>query len=153
MDWLSVAIAWRSKWQLPGTSMSACLIGFFNGIVFFTGFNHQQIIAYMSPIRYNKAMEHEIATTDHFNKWFKGLKDAVTKQKILARFARIENGDFDDFKQIDSNLFELRFFFDGGFRIYYAIHDTRIVLLLIGGDKSSQSKDIKKAKKLLGELE
>lgn len=98
-------------------------------------------------------MKHEINSTDSFNKWFVKLKDSTIKQKILARFARVENGNFGDFKQLGPRLFELRFVFAGGLRIYYTIQDGKIVLLLAGGDKSSQSKDIAKAEQLLHEQE
>lgn len=98
-------------------------------------------------------MKYRIAAADSFNKWFKRLKDTAIKQRILARFARIENGNFGDFKRVDTDLFELRFFFGGGLRIYYTIRDERIVLLLKGGDKSNQNKDIQQAKQFLDELE
>jgi len=63
--------------------------------------------------------------------------------------ARIENGNFGDYKQLSPDLYELRFFFHGGLRIYYSICDGKVVLLLYGGDKSSQKNDIEKAEKLL----
>ena len=65
----------------------------------------------------------------------------------------IENGHFGDYKQIGSDLFELRFFFGSGLRIYYTIQSNKVVFLLVGGNKSTQKKDITKAKKLLAELE
>ncbi len=93
-------------------------------------------------------MKYELQSTQVFNKWFSGI-DAINKRRILARFARIENGHFGDFKQIDTHLFELRFFFGGGFRIYYTLRNNQIVLLLVGGDKTSQNTDINQAKQLL----
>jgi len=98
-------------------------------------------------------MRYEIHSTDFFNRWFGKLKDVAVKQKILARLARVENGNLGDCKQLNPLLFELRFFFAGGLRIYYTIRGDRIILLLTGGDKSSQDKDIEKAEKLLHELE
>ena len=98
-------------------------------------------------------MEKEILATNHFKKWFKGLKDSVVKRKILARLDRLKNDNFGDFKPIDSQLFELRFFFGSGLRIYYTIRSKQVILLLVGGDKSSQSRDIKQARKILDELE
>ncbi len=98
-------------------------------------------------------MKYTLASTRYFDKWFRNLKDHVTKQKILARLARVENGHFGDYKQIEPDLYELRFFFSGGVRIYYTIRDAQIILLLVGGDKSSQKSDIDKAKRLLNELE
>ena len=98
-------------------------------------------------------MRYQLEDTVEYRKWFKKLKDATTKIKILARLARVENGNFGDHKQIDRNLFELRFFFGPGYRIYYTVKGMQIVLLLVGGDKSSQAKDIEKAKSLIYELE
>ena len=98
-------------------------------------------------------MKYELHSTAQFDKWFSKIKDAVSKRRILARLARVENGNFGDFKQIHANLFELRLFFGRGWRIYYAIHNGSVVLLLVGGDKSSQQSDIQKSKELLNELE
>ena len=98
-------------------------------------------------------MKFELTSTKKFDKWLSALKDSSVKQKVLARLARVENGNFGDFKKISSNLFELRFFFSSGIRIYYTIHKFKFVLLLLGGDKSSQSKDIETAKQILNELE
>ena len=97
-------------------------------------------------------MKYELHSTRRFDKWFSKIKDAIIKRRILARLARVENGNFGDFKQIHANLFELRFFFGSGLRIYYTIRDNRIILLLVGGDKSSQQSDIQKAKNLLNEM-
>ncbi|MBT3337280.1 MAG: type II toxin-antitoxin system RelE/ParE family toxin [Anaerolineae bacterium] len=98
-------------------------------------------------------MKYELHSTAGFDKWFEKIKDAATKRKVLARLARVENGNFGDFKQIQTNLFELRFFFGSALRIYYTVRGSSIVLLLVGGDKSSQQSDIQKAKHLLNDLE
>ena len=94
-------------------------------------------------------MKHELVSTPVFDRWLKSLKDRSTRNRILARLARIENGNFGDYKQLSSELYELRFFFHGGLRIYYSNVDGKIVLLLYGGDKSSQQNDIDKAELLL----
>jgi putative addiction module killer protein len=62
-------------------------------------------------------------------------------------------GAFGDCKTIDANLFELRLFFGPGYRVYYTIKKERIIFLLAGGDKSTQTKDIEKALALLQVLE
>jgi putative addiction module killer protein len=98
-------------------------------------------------------MRYELRGTKQYNKWFAKLKASSIKVRVLARLDRIENGNFGDFKQISSGLFELRFFFGSGLRIYYTIQDSRVVFLLAGGDKSTQAKDIEKATQLLCELE
>ena len=74
-------------------------------------------------------------------------------RKIVTRIDRVENGNFGDFKSLGSNLFELRFFFGGGLRIYYTIRNHQVVLLLDGGNKSSQSRNIEKARQMIEELE
>lgn len=107
----------------------------------------------MYPLGYILCMRYQLEDTAEYRKWFKKLKDATAKIKILARLARVENGNFGDHKQINQNLFELRFFFGPGYRIYYTVKGMQIVLLLVGGDKSSQAKDIEKAKSLIEELE
>lgn len=98
-------------------------------------------------------MKYEITSTSFFDKWLKGLKDRTTRNKVLARIDRVQNGNFGDYKSLGNNLFELRFFFGGGLRIYYTIHNHQVVLLLNGGSKSSQSRDIEKARQMIQELE
>jgi len=98
-------------------------------------------------------MKYELRSTEQYDRWFTRLKDSAVKVRVLARLDRIENGNFGDYKRISSNLFELRFFFGSGLRIYYTIQDCRVVLLLSGGNKSTQTKDIEKATALLSVLE
>jgi len=98
-------------------------------------------------------MKYKLRSTKQYDKWFSKLKESTVKTRILARLDRIENGNFGDFKQINPSLFELRFFFGAGLRIYYTIQNSRVVLLLTGGNKASQEKDIEKAAELLKELE
>lgn len=98
-------------------------------------------------------MNYQVATTLVFDAWLKKLKDRTVKTKILARLDRVSNGNFGDFKQISDDLYELRFFFGSGWRVYYTIKNDQVIFLLNGGDKSNQSEDIDKAKKILTELE
>ena len=98
-------------------------------------------------------MKYTLDSTEEFDKWFAKLKDGLTRARILARFSRIENGNFGDCKPLGPNLSELRFFFGPGWRIYYTIRNNSVVLLLLGGEKSSQEKDIARANGLLEELE
>jgi putative addiction module killer protein len=103
----------------------------------------------MYLVGYTHAMTYEIKTTEIFDKWLSSIKDKTTKSRILARLARVENGNFGDHKEIERRLFELRFFFGSGYRIYYTKQGSTIILLLNGGDKSTQQKDITQAEKLL----
>jgi len=97
-------------------------------------------------------VKYEIETTNIFDKWFSGIKNARYKARFLTRFDRVQMGNFGDHKKLDNDLFELRFFFGPGFRAYYAIKENKIVFLLCGGDKSSQKKDIRKARIIMENL-
>jgi len=97
-------------------------------------------------------MSYEIKSTAKFNKWFDSFKDSKTKDRLTQRISNMHFGYFGDYKQINAKLFELRFFFGSGYRVYYTIRDNEIIILLVGGDKSSQSKDVNTANKLLEQL-
>lgn len=104
-------------------------------------------------IGYIGDMKYKLRSTKQYDKWFFKLKEPTVKIRVLARLNRVENGNFGDFKQISPRLFELRFPFGAGLRIYYTIRSNKVVFLLAGGDKSSQEKDIEKVSGLLKELE
>ena len=91
----------------------------------------------------------EILQTDEFARWLKRLRDADAKAHINVRIRRTSlTGNFGDTKPVGEGVFELRIDYGSGYRVYYSQRGSEIVLLLIGGDKSSQQKDIDKAKKL-----
>ncbi len=98
-------------------------------------------------------MKYELQSTQTFSHWLAKLKDRTVKNQLLSRLARIENGHFGDTKTLSADLFELHCFYGGGIRVYYTIRNQRIVLLLAGGDKVSQNRDIEKAKAILHTLE
>lgn len=76
--------------------------------------------------------------------WLKSL-DGTMRKRVLLRLDRLKNGNFGDYKQINDDLYELRFKFGTGYRIYYTIQNDTIILLINGGDKKTQTKDIEKA--------
>lgn len=78
--------------------------------------------------------------------------DGTTRKRILLRLDRLKDGNFGDYKQLDENLYELRFNFGSGYRVYYTIENNIIVLLINGGDKKLQVKDIKTAKEIVNKL-
>lgn len=95
-----------------------------------------------------------IEKTDEFDKWLRKLKDLSAKAKILFRIQRIENnGHFGDCKPVGDGVHELKINFAKGYRIYFKEKDGKIIILLIGGDKSTQQKDIEKAKEILKKIE
>lgn len=98
-------------------------------------------------------MMFDLRSTPTFDRWLTGLKDRMVKNQLLTRLARVENGHSGDAKSLMADLFELRCFFGGGLRVYYTIRHECVVLLLVGGDKSSQRRDIEKARELLSTLE
>lgn len=87
-----------------------------------------------------------------FLDWFNAIKDPVTRHRIRRRLDRVELGNFGDYKILEEGVCELRLDFGPGFRIYFADEGDMIVILLSGGDKSTQEKDIKTAKKYWKEL-
>ena len=89
-----------------------------------------------------------IKQTGIFSNWLKKLKDIKGKVAILRRIDRLKEGNFGDYKYLGNNISELRFSIGPGYRIYYTVVKNEIILLLIGGDKSSQTKDIEKAKEI-----
>ena len=88
-----------------------------------------------------------------FTKWLNSLKNARIRRRILARLRRIEQGNYGDCKHLQSGVFELRLFFGPGYRIYFGEDGNTLVVLLCGGDKSNQHKDIQKAIKFWQEYQ
>jgi putative addiction module killer protein len=95
---------------------------------------------------------YEVRTTQEFDDWLDNLRNRTAVLRISTRIDRIEQGNFGDTKVITEEISELRFFFGSGYRIYYTIQEKMIIILINGGDKSSQKKDIKKAKALFDEI-
>lgn len=81
-----------------------------------------------------------------FDDWLDGLRDRITVARIASRLNRVAIGNLGDAKSVGDGVSELRLAFGPGYRIYFAQEKDRIVLLLCGGDKGSQDKDIRAAK-------
>jgi len=95
----------------------------------------------------------EVRTTSRFVKWFKSLKDRRAKARIQARIDRLEMGRFGDVSPVGQGVSELRIFYGPGYRVYFVQRNAVVVILLLGGDKSSKKADIAKAKELARQLE
>jgi putative addiction module killer protein len=95
---------------------------------------------------------YKIQKTDIFEKWLTKLRDTYGKGKILARLKRAEFGNLGDSKALGEHLFEMRINFGPGYRLYFYRKDNVIIVITNGGDKSSQEKDILKARQILKEL-
>jgi len=90
-----------------------------------------------------------IEKTTEFNKWLIRLKDLKARAKILFRIQKIESeGHFGDCKPVGEGINELKVNYAKGYRVYFKEIDGKIIILLIGGEKSTQQKDIEKAKKI-----
>jgi putative addiction module killer protein len=94
---------------------------------------------------------YDIEITPQYDKWFNRLRDRVVKKVIDARLRRVEEGNLGDTKDLGNWINELRFNNGPGYRIYYAKINSKVILLTLGGDKSSQDRDIKIAKRILQE--
>ena len=95
---------------------------------------------------------YKVKKSTHFEKWMNSLKDLKGKITIARRIERMSNGNFGDAKSVGNGISELRITVGPAYRVYFTKLDDRLIVLLIGGDKSTQSKDITKAKMLLEEI-
>ena len=106
----------------------------------------------MYPNEYTGLM-YFIEKTVEFDKWLRKLKDFRAKAKILFRIQKIENeGHFGDCKPVGDGINELKINYAKGYRVYFKETNGKIVVLLIGGNKSTQQKDIEKAKNIWKKL-
>ncbi len=94
-----------------------------------------------------------IQRSDVFAKWLHGLADEKAKARIAVRIISAEKGNFGDCAPIGVGIFEMRIHFGPGYRLYYTRRGKVVYLLLCGGDKSSQKRDIKRARAMLAALE
>ncbi|HHA1936231.1 TPA: type II toxin-antitoxin system RelE/ParE family toxin [Enterobacter ludwigii] len=93
-----------------------------------------------------------IYTTEEFDSWFTRLRDSQARKRIQARIDRAENGNFGDCEPVGEGVSEMRIHYGPGYRVYFAQQGMEIVILLAGGDKSTQPKDIKTALELARQL-
>jgi len=96
---------------------------------------------------------YEIRRTDVFSKWLDRLRDARARARVLSRLTRVEEGNLGDTKPLGDGVSEFRIDYGPGYRIYYTQRNKIIIILLVGGDKSTQSRDIKRAIQLARDLE
>ena len=94
----------------------------------------------------------EIRKTEIFAKWIDGLHDIRARARILVRIERLAAGNPGDVKPVGEGVSELRIDYGPGYRVYYKKQGQKVVILLAGGDKSTQAKDIKTALRLARNL-
>ena len=95
----------------------------------------------------------QVRQTNEFADWLDELSDPIAKKRIAARIVRLEAGNFGDVKRLGGKVSELRVDTGPGYRVYFTQSDLEVVILLCGGDKSTQAADIAKARALSKELE
>ncbi|MCL1468329.1 MULTISPECIES: type II toxin-antitoxin system RelE/ParE family toxin [Argonema] len=88
-----------------------------------------------------------------FAQWLDSLRDPKAKNRIQLRLDRIEEGNLGDCRSVGEGVFELRIDYGPGYRVYFGQIESIIVLLLCGGDKSTQDRDIRKAKEYWADYE
>ena len=93
-----------------------------------------------------------IHTTEVFDDWFEGLRDLPGKRRVQVRIDRAEDGNFGDCEPVGEGVSEMRIHYGPGYRVYFVQRGLEIVILLAGGDKSTQSKDIKIAREMARQL-
>ena len=98
-------------------------------------------------------MQYEIASTEIFNKWYQGLKDRNAAKVIAKRLTRVASGNLGDIASVGGGVSEMRIFARQGYRIYFTMRRGVFILLLCGGDKSSQTRDINKAKEIMKSID
>jgi len=93
----------------------------------------------------------EILQSSTYRRWFEKLRDRNAKARIDARIRRISLGNMGDAKRLGGNISELRIDYGPGYRVYFTQRGARVLLLLCGGDKSSQQSDIARAREISNE--
>ena len=93
-----------------------------------------------------------VKRTPEFDRWLDGLRDGLTRKRLQVRLRKAQLGNLGDVEPVGEGVFEMREFFGPGWRMYYVQHGTVLIVMLGGGDKASQSADIKAAKALASNL-
>ena len=96
--------------------------------------------------------KYSIQTAEVFDRWFKSLKDRRAKARIQARIDRAEDGNLGDCESVGEGVSEMRIHHGPGYRVYFKRMGAKVIILLAGGDKSTQSSDIKIALRLARRL-
>lgn len=94
----------------------------------------------------------EVRKTDTFVKWIDALRDLRARARIQVRIERMAAGNPGDIKPVGEGVSEMRIDYGPGYRVYFTIRGQELILLLAGGEQTTQSKDIKKAIQLAREL-
>jgi putative addiction module killer protein len=95
---------------------------------------------------------YRLRQTETFAKWLGRLRDAKAKARILARLESARLGNLGDTRALDGGVREMRVHVGAGYRVYFTQHGGDMLVLLCGGDKSTQPRDIERARRMVAEL-
>ena len=95
----------------------------------------------------------EVRQTRRFATWLAGLRDDRARARILKRLDRAQSGNLGDVAPVGEGVSEMRIFYGAGYRVYFLSRGSELIVLLCGGDKSTQAADIDEAKALAREIE
>ena len=96
---------------------------------------------------------HTIKQTEDFSTWLRGIRDRITRQRLATLLRKASLGNLGDVKSIGEGVYEMREHFGPGWRMYYVLRGEVLIVMLGGGDKSTQSADISRAIRLAAQLE
>ena len=96
---------------------------------------------------------YSVIETEEFIQWIEGLRDTPTRIRLRRRLGKATRGNLGDVKPVGDDVYEMREFFGPGWRMYYVKQGAAIILMLGGGDKSTQDRDIERAKAMALELQ
>jgi len=131
---VSASSTQKAKWHI------SALIDFNN----FFSFSFFSLFAFLYPLGYNVIMV-TIRETKIYSRWFAALRDRKARARIQTRIDRLQLGILGDVKPVGEGISELRIDYGPGYRVYFVQRGKELVILLAGGDKSTQDKDIKTA--------
>jgi putative addiction module killer protein len=94
-----------------------------------------------------------VRTTPQFDAWLEGLRDGLTRRRLVVRLRKAQLGNLGDVKSVGEGVFEMREFFGPGWRMYYVQRGQVFIVMLGGGDKSTQQADIARAIELAATIE
>jgi putative addiction module killer protein len=98
-------------------------------------------------------MTYAVKQLDEFSDWLKNLKDGLTRQRVIKRLRKVQLGNLGDVEPVGEGVFEMREYFGPGWRLYYVQRGELVIVMLGGGDKSTQQADIRRAIALAKSLE
>lgn len=98
-------------------------------------------------------MQYDVATTETFDSWLDGLRDHRAAVAITNSIIKLENGLFGNVEPVGEGVSEMKIDIGAGYRCYFVTRDRTLIVLLMGGDKSTQKRDIAKAKEMAAQLD